>query len=68
VTVLGSHDILIMVAYVHAALIQTRSSGSFVMDAMLLGIAPGNEIARNPALLHFSFRRHPEGAGGLQRN
>jgi pimeloyl-ACP methyl ester carboxylesterase len=50
-----SHDIGIMVAYAYAALYQDKVERLVVMDAPLPGIAPWDEIVRNPALWHFSF-------------
>jgi pimeloyl-ACP methyl ester carboxylesterase/uncharacterized RmlC-like cupin family protein len=51
-----SHDIGIMVAYAHAALYPDKVERLVVMDAPIPGIAPWDEIVRNPALWHFSFR------------
>ena len=50
-----SHDIGIMVAYAYAALYPEKVVKLVVMDAPLPGIAPWDEIVRNPALWHFSF-------------
>jgi pimeloyl-ACP methyl ester carboxylesterase len=50
-----SHDIGIMVAYAYAALYPTKVERLVVMDAPIPGIAPWDEIVRNPALWHFSF-------------
>jgi pimeloyl-ACP methyl ester carboxylesterase len=50
-----SHDIGIMVAYAYAALYPDKVDQLVVMDAPLPGIAPWDEIVRNPALWHFSF-------------
>src|SRR3984893_18358712 len=50
-----SHDIGIMVAYAYAAVYQDKIERLVVMDAPLPGIAPWDEIVRNPALWHFSF-------------
>jgi pimeloyl-ACP methyl ester carboxylesterase len=51
-----SHDIGIMVAYAYAARYPEKVERLVVMDAPLPGIAPWDEIVRNPALWHFSFR------------
>jgi len=51
-----SHDIGIMVAYAYAALYPDKVERLVVMDAPLPGVAPWDEIVRNPALWHFSFR------------
>ncbi|MBZ5675049.1 MAG: alpha/beta hydrolase [Acidobacteriia bacterium] len=51
-----SHDIGIMVAYAYAALYPDKVERLVVMDAPLPGIAPWDDIVRNPALWHFSFR------------
>jgi pimeloyl-ACP methyl ester carboxylesterase len=50
-----SHDIGIMVAYAYTALYPDKVDRLVVMDAPLPGIAPWDEIVRNPALWHFSF-------------
>jgi pimeloyl-ACP methyl ester carboxylesterase len=50
-----SHDIGIMVAYAYAALYSDKVERLVVMDAPIPGIAPWDEIVRNPALWHFSF-------------
>jgi pimeloyl-ACP methyl ester carboxylesterase len=50
-----SHDIGIMVAYAYAARYPEKVVKLVVMDAPLPGIAPWDEIVRNPALWHFSF-------------
>ncbi|MBV9301571.1 MAG: alpha/beta hydrolase [Acidobacteriaceae bacterium] len=50
-----SHDIGIMVAYAYAARHPDKVNRLVVMDAPLPGIAPWDEILRNPALWHFSF-------------
>src|ERR1700686_5219325 len=50
-----SHDIGIMVAYAYAARYPEKVERLVVMDAPLPGIAPWDEIVRNPALWHFSF-------------
>jgi pimeloyl-ACP methyl ester carboxylesterase len=55
-TSIVSHDIGIMVAYAYAALYQDKVERLVVMDAPLPGIAPWDEIVRNPALWHFSFQ------------
>jgi pimeloyl-ACP methyl ester carboxylesterase len=62
VTVLGydrasvvSHDIGIMVAYAYAARYPDKVERLVVMDAPIPGIAPWDDIVRNPALWHFSF-------------
>jgi pimeloyl-ACP methyl ester carboxylesterase len=54
-TSLVSHDIGIMVAYAYAARYPERVVKLVVMDAPLPGVAPWDEIVRNPALWHFSF-------------
>jgi pimeloyl-ACP methyl ester carboxylesterase len=50
-----SHDIGIMVAYAYAALYPDKVGRLVVMDAPLPGIAPWDDVVRNPALWHFSF-------------
>jgi pimeloyl-ACP methyl ester carboxylesterase len=50
-----SHDIGIMVAYAYAALYPDKVERLVVMDAPLPGIAPWDDIVRNPALWHFNF-------------
>ncbi len=50
-----SHDIGIMVAYAYAALYPETVERLVVMDAPIPGIAPWDDIVRNPALWHFSF-------------
>jgi pimeloyl-ACP methyl ester carboxylesterase len=50
-----SHDIGIMVAYAYAARYPDKVERLVVMDAPIPGIAPWNDIVRNPALWHFSF-------------
>jgi pimeloyl-ACP methyl ester carboxylesterase len=50
-----SHDIGIMVAYAYAALYSDTVERLVVMDAPIPGIAPWDDIVRNPALWHFSF-------------
>jgi pimeloyl-ACP methyl ester carboxylesterase len=50
-----SHDIGIMVAYAYAARYPDKVERLVVMDAPLPGIAPWDEIVRNPALWHFSL-------------
>lgn len=50
-----SHDIGIMVAYAYAALYPDKVERLVVMDAPLPGIAPWEEIVKNPKLWHFSF-------------
>src|ERR1700704_4061374 len=50
-----SHDIGIMVAYAYAARFPDKVERLVVMDAPIPGIAPWDEIVRNPALWHFSF-------------
>lgn len=50
-----SHDIGIMVAYAYAALFPAKVERLVVMDAPIPGIAPWDEIVRNPALWHFGF-------------
>lgn len=51
-----SHDIGIMVAYAYAALYAGKVDRLVVMDAPIPGVAPWDDIVRNPALWHFSFR------------
>ena len=51
-----SHDIGIMVAYAYAAQYPAMVERLVVMDAPLPGVAPWDEIVRNPALWHFSFQ------------
>jgi len=53
---LVSHDIGIMVAYAYAARYPDKVERLVVMDAPIPGIAPWDDIVRNPALWHFSFR------------
>src|SRR6267142_847622 len=50
-----SHDIGIMVAYAYAARYPEKVERLVVMDAPIPGIAPWDDIVRNPALWHFSF-------------
>ena len=50
-----SHDIGIMVAYSYAARYPDTVERLVVMDAPIPGIAPWDDIVRNPALWHFSF-------------
>src|SRR5258708_6876349 len=50
-----SHDIGIMVAYAYAARYREKVERLVVMDAPIPGIAPWDDIVRNPALWHFSF-------------
>jgi pimeloyl-ACP methyl ester carboxylesterase len=50
-----SHDIGIMVAYAYAARYPGKVERLVVMDAPIPGIAPWDDIVRNPALWHFSF-------------
>jgi pimeloyl-ACP methyl ester carboxylesterase len=52
---LVSHDIGIMVAYAYAARYPDTVERLVVMDAPIPGIAPWDEIVRNPSLWHFSF-------------
>jgi pimeloyl-ACP methyl ester carboxylesterase len=52
---LVSHDIGIMVAYAYAARYPDKVERLVVMDAPIPGIAPWDDIVRNPALWHFSF-------------
>jgi pimeloyl-ACP methyl ester carboxylesterase/uncharacterized RmlC-like cupin family protein len=49
-----SHDIGIMVAYAYAALYPDKVEKLVVMDAPIPGIAPWDDIVKNPALWHFS--------------
>ena len=55
-TAVVSHDIGIMVAYAYAARYADKVERLVVMDAPLPGIAPWDDIVRNPALWHFNFR------------
>lgn len=55
-TAVVSHDIGIMVAYAYAARYPDKVERLVVMDAPLPGVAPWDDIVRNPALWHFSFR------------
>src|SRR5580704_12892582 len=50
-----SHDIGIMVAYAYAARYPDKVERLVVMDAPIPGVAPWDEIVRNPSLWHFSF-------------
>ena len=50
-----SHDIGIMVAYAYAARYPDKVDRLVVMDAPIPGIAPWDDIIKNPALWHFSF-------------
>jgi len=50
-----SHDIGIMVAYAYAARYPDKVERLVVMDAPIPGIAPWDDIVRNPKLWHFSF-------------
>jgi pimeloyl-ACP methyl ester carboxylesterase len=52
---LVSHDIGIMVAYAYAARYPDKVERLVVMDAPIPGVAPWDDIVRNPALWHFSF-------------
>lgn len=52
---LVSHDIGVMVAYAYAARYPGKVERLVVMDAPIPGIAPWDEIVRNPSLWHFSF-------------
>jgi pimeloyl-ACP methyl ester carboxylesterase len=54
-TAVVSHDIGIMVAYAYAASYPDKVEKLVVMDAPIPGIAPWDDIVRNPALWHFSF-------------
>ena len=45
----------IVVAYAYAARYPDKVERLVVMDAPIPGIAPWDDIARNPALWHFSF-------------
>ena len=54
-TYVVSHDIGIMVAYAYAATYPDKVERLVVMDAPLPGIAPWDEIVKNPKLWHFSF-------------
>ena len=50
-----AHDIGDMVAYAYAALYPDKVERLVVMDAPIPGIAPWDEIVKNPKLWHFSF-------------
>ena len=50
-----SHDIGNMVAYAYAARYPDKVERLVVMDAPIPGVAPWDEVVRNPALWHFSF-------------
>jgi pimeloyl-ACP methyl ester carboxylesterase len=50
-----SHDIGIMVAYAYAARYPDKVERLVVMDAPIPGIAPWDDIVKNPTLWHFSF-------------
>jgi pimeloyl-ACP methyl ester carboxylesterase len=50
-----AHDIGNMVAYAYAARYPDKVERLVVMDAPIPGVAPWDEIVRNPALWHFSF-------------
>jgi pimeloyl-ACP methyl ester carboxylesterase/quercetin dioxygenase-like cupin family protein len=50
-----AHDIGDMVAYAYAARYPDKVERLVVMDAPIPGIAPWDEIVRNPELWHFSF-------------
>jgi pimeloyl-ACP methyl ester carboxylesterase len=50
-----SHDIGIMVAYAYAARYPDKVERLVVMDAPIPGVAPWDDIVRNPKLWHFSF-------------
>jgi pimeloyl-ACP methyl ester carboxylesterase len=54
-TYVVSHDIGIMVAYAYAALYPDKVERLVVTDAPIPGIAPWDEIVKNPKLWHFSF-------------
>jgi pimeloyl-ACP methyl ester carboxylesterase len=54
-TYVVSHDIGIMVAYAYAATYPDKVERLVVMDAPIPGIAPWDEIVKNPKLWHFSF-------------
>ena len=55
-----SHDIGIMVAYAYAALYPDNVERLVVMDAPIPGIAPWDDMVRNPVLWHFlSMERMP---------
>ncbi len=49
-----SHDIGIMVAYAYAARYPDKVDRLVIMDAPIPGIAPWDDIIRNPAVWHFS--------------
>jgi pimeloyl-ACP methyl ester carboxylesterase len=54
-TFVVSHDIGIMVAYAYAAIYPDKVERLVVMDAPLPGIAPWDDIVKDPRLWHFSF-------------
>jgi pimeloyl-ACP methyl ester carboxylesterase len=54
-TFVVSHDIGIMVAYAYASLYPDKVERLVVMDAPIPGIAPWDELVRDPRLWHFSF-------------
>jgi len=49
------HDIGTMVAFAYAARYPDRTERLVVMDAPVPGIAPWDQLVRNPLLWHFSF-------------
>jgi pimeloyl-ACP methyl ester carboxylesterase len=49
------HDIGTMVAYAYAARYRDKTEKLVVMDAPVPGIAPWDEIVRDPRLWHFDF-------------
>src|SRR6185295_16626199 len=53
--VVVGHDIGTMVAYAYAARYRDKIEKLVVMDAPVPGIAPWDEIVRNPLLWHFDF-------------
>jgi pimeloyl-ACP methyl ester carboxylesterase len=53
-TIVG-HDIGTMVAFAYAARYPDKTDRLVVMDAPVPGVAPWEQIVRNPALWHFSF-------------
>jgi pimeloyl-ACP methyl ester carboxylesterase len=54
-TFVVSHDIGIMVAYAYTALYPDKVERLVVMDAPIPGIAPWDQLVRDPHLWHFSF-------------
>ena len=53
--IIVGHDIGTMVAYAYAARYRDKTDKLVVMDAPVPGIAPWDEIVRDPRLWHFDF-------------